>query len=359
LTINTAESKAMELSHIAIEQSPHPILTINWHDGSITRINPALERRTGFSSSELIGLTMPYPWWFDQKSQGKLERGRKAALEKKGRKFEQKCITKYGEVFWIEVTPAAIIIDSEPEYLLNIWTDITDRKKREKDIKNFLSATITAHEDERRYIACELHDEVIQRLAALLLHFEATIRRRSQSNKDITHGLIKFQDELGDVVDHMRRFCRYLRPDILEHVGLVPSLEILAADLGKGANIEIDLEVTGQPRRLDFDKELGIFRICQEALKNVVKHSGASAAWVTLQFEPEHFIASIVDNGRGFEGFERIEDLAIERKLGLLGMRERARLLKGQLDIHSELHRGTTIHLTIPTKSARKIGSSI
>ena len=104
----------------------------------------------------------------------------------------------------------------------------------------------------------------------------------------------------------------------------------------------------GSVHRLPPETELVLFRIAQEALRNVWKHSGASKAWVTVEFGDDKVILSIKDNGKGFELPERIGDLATVGKLGLAGMQERAQLIGGRLTIQSELGKGTTVTAEVP-----------
>ncbi len=117
-----------------LEQSPHPIVVVGL-DRTIRRVNKALEKLTGYSASELIGITTPYPWWTDQDPKEKSSRDRDVALERKGQSFEERFRKKSGELFWAEVTPMAIVIDGKPQYYMNMWTDITERKHLEEELR--------------------------------------------------------------------------------------------------------------------------------------------------------------------------------------------------------------------------------
>jgi signal transduction histidine kinase len=116
--------------------------------------------------------------------------------------------------------------------------------------------------------------------------------------------------------------------------------------------IRAELKVRGSQRRLSPEEELVIFRIAQEALNNVKRHSQASQVVTTVEFSDDEVKLTISDNGKGFELPDRIGDLAERGKLGLLGMHERARLLGGTLTVHSKLGEGTTVIANVPTRGS-------
>ena len=126
--------KSNEFNAGIIKQSPHPILLLA-EDGTVTHVNRALEKLTGYSSSELVGMKAPLPFWIEQTPSDKHRRNRIAALEGKEQKFEERFRSKNGEIFWVEVTPTAIIVNGKPQHYLNIWMDITQRKRVEEELK--------------------------------------------------------------------------------------------------------------------------------------------------------------------------------------------------------------------------------
>jgi signal transduction histidine kinase len=131
-------------------------------------------------------------------------------------------------------------------------------------------------------------------------------------------------------------------------MGLVPALEWLADDLAEQDGIEARVEVDGTLPKLSEEGQLLLFRIAQEALRNIGKHSGASEATLSLRVDDDRLEMRVVDNGHGFTLPKAVGDLAATGKLGLLGMHERARLLGGTLDIRSERRRGTTVVVELP-----------
>ncbi|MBA7715522.1 Signal transduction histidine-protein kinase/phosphatase DegS [subsurface metagenome] len=147
----------------------------------------------------------------------------------------------------------------------------------------------------------------------------------------------------------LRRFSHELRPGVIDHTGLVPALEILTEELSKEESVNSRLEIMGSERRLTPETELTLFRIAQEALHNVRRHSGATKAAIRLKFTRRKARLTVSDNGRGFEVPDVLSDFATESKLGLIGMQERARLLNSKFLIKSQVGRGTTIMVEVET----------
>jgi signal transduction histidine kinase len=152
------------------------------------------------------------------------------------------------------------------------------------------------------------------------------------------------------VVDQLRRLASGLRPPALEELGLPATLRRLTRDLeALLPGLAVSLEVTGEVRRLDPAVELNLFRIAQEALRNVERHSAATRVEVALQFTAGAVRLRIRDDGRGFDS---AADWARAGSLGLIGMQERATLLGGELEVESAAGHGTTVRASLPVRRA-------
>jgi signal transduction histidine kinase len=210
---------------------------------------------------------------------------------------------------------------------------------------------IQAEEEERERIARELHDETIQLLIAIARRLDL-LATQPQGLTPATQQLLgSVQELLRDTQRGMRRFVRGLRPPTLDHLGLVAATRGLVKDLARETGLEADLQVTGEARRLTPEQELALFRIVQEALRNVRRHAEASRVLVQLAFRPDRVQITIDDDGRGFDVPERTDDLLTIGKLGLIGIDERARGLGGTLTLQSELGRGTVVTVEVPLQS--------
>ena len=146
----------------------------------------------------------------------------------------------------------------------------------------------------------------------------------------------------------MRHLSRDLRPSLIDDVGLLAALRWALRELKTEHSVDGDLQVRGDEQRLSQEVELILFRIVQEALRNIGKHSRASKAEVLISFEEGKITAVINDNGIGFQLPDKVGDLSRIGKLGLVGMEERVRLLDGSLEIKSEPDKGTTIIVEAP-----------
>lgn len=233
-------------------------------------------------------------------------------------------------------------------YLLDSLKASQEQLVQAEGRRFYLEHVTRAQEEERKHIARELHDSTAQTLVALLHQLENFLQDRAYLPMSDTRFLWNIREEIRTVLQEVRHFSRDLRPAILDDLGLIPALEWLVGELKKEYGIRIKLAVDGNERRFPTEVELALFRIIQEALRNVGKHSLAPEAQVKLKLDQGRTVVTIEDNGRGFNPPQNLMELSRQGKLGLIGMQERARLLGGCLQVKSELGRGTTIILEVP-----------
>jgi signal transduction histidine kinase len=219
---------------------------------------------------------------------------------------------------------------------------LADLRRSEVMLRHYLRQIIGAQEDERRRLARELHDDTAQALVILSHRLDALDAYREQFPEPVMQRLEELLELADDILRGVRRFSRDLRPPVLDDLGLVPALESLTTDLlQEGTRAEF--QVLGHRRSLSPEVELTLFRIAQEALRNVQKHAGASEVLVRVEFEDASVRISVEDDGKGFRMPEEMATLAEEGRLGLLGMQERVQLIGGDLRIRSEPEKGTTV----------------
>jgi signal transduction histidine kinase len=197
-------------------------------------------------------------------------------------------------------------------------------------------------------ISRDLHDDTAQVLASLSRDIDSIISSDATLSESTIARLKKLHEMAESALEGVRRFSQDLRPSILDDLGLVSALEWLGTDLETGHGVAVTVNITGDERRLASDKELAVFRIAQEALGNVRRHSKASAVEMTIDFGGDALTLIIKDNGQGFSMPQRASDLALSGKLGIVGMRERARLVGGTLIVQSEVGKGTEAILRVP-----------
>lgn len=228
-----------------------------------------------------------------------------------------------------------------------LWDEV---KRKEALRGQLLSQVIGAQEAERKRIARELHDEAGQSLTALLLGLR-TLDQDPALSDSSRHHLADLRTLAKDLFDDLHRLAVELRPDALDHLGLVGAVESCLRDFGARAGLTIDFHASGvDGLRVPGDVEIAIYRIAQEALGNVVRHAAASRVDVLLERRNDALILIVEDDGRGFDVDRALHPAPLddERRLGLFGVQERAALLNGRVTIESEHGRGTTLFVEIP-----------
>jgi len=329
-----------------LQNSPNPIIVLN-PDTSIRYVNPAFEKITGFSSSELIGKKAPYPWWTDDALDEKCG-DLYSRMHKGARGVEVLYETKHGEQFWVEMTFVPMKNNGELKYCLSSWIERTEQKRLRENLDFYVMEVTKAQEEERKRIALELHDETIQVLFSLLNDVNEIIKDKGQlPGRDIQQ-LEQLKAKIDGIMDKVRHFTHQLRPGLLDELGLVPALEALTEEGRTSREPNCCMEVTGRKRRLPSDTELVLFRIVQEALRNVRKHSAATEVTIRIEFASKQLKLHIIDNGCGFRLPKVMGSFVRSGKLGLMGMHERTHLLNGSLTINSEVGKGTTVSVEIP-----------
>lgn len=217
-------------------------------------------------------------------------------------------------------------------------------RQRQESLQSYVRQVTQAQEDERLRIARELHDETAQELVHLVRRLE---QLRSRATPDQLEAIEELLSMARGTMQAVRRFSRDLRPSVLDDLGLLPAIEMVIEDTGHRLPQGARLIVKGEPRRLDGPAELALFRITQEALRNVEKHAQANSATVELDFDGPEVILSVADDGRGFSPAKSISDLLRSGKLGLLGMKERAELVGGTFEMESIPGRGTRVTVRV------------
>ncbi|MEE8372377.1 MAG: sensor histidine kinase [Dehalococcoidia bacterium] len=226
--------------------------------------------------------------------------------------------------------------------------DHVERARRQAQLANAALKTYNAHvlrvhEEERQRIARELHDNTIQDVILVCRRLGAVESIGESLSPLAADELREARKTAEQVVEGLRDYARALRPPVLDDLGLEASISRLLRDFMERTGAQGWIEVVGEAQRLPQDAEIGIFRIAQEALSNVERHSKATEVIVTLAFGEREVRVEVRDNGVGFKLPTRLEELPVVGRLGLLGIQERAELLGGNLDIESTPGGGTIL----------------
>ena len=225
-------------------------------------------------------------------------------------------------------------------------------KEQQHRVEKLLAQTVQAQEEERKRISVELHDSVAQWLVGVSYQLQVcrALLSETGNNSEAQSELAEIEATLDKSVKEMRRVMAGLHPPALDELGLVHALRQALEGL-KPDGIAYHLETAGEAARLPGSTEVAVYRVVQEALTNVRKHSEASVVILHIQFEPENVSVDVSDNGKGFNLAKTMRSAISVGHMGLLGMSERVSMLGGTLKIETRPGAGTSISLTIPIAS--------
>jgi signal transduction histidine kinase len=237
-------------------------------------------------------------------------------------------------------------------------TDITERKRNEEvlrrneaearasqqQLRELTARVLDAQEEERRRVSRELHDDLNQQLATLAIELGSIEATLPESNPEAHERLRSLEKRLNGLSDNVRRTAYQLHPSILEHLGLADALETYCSEFSAQEGIKVCFQLRKMPGAIPKNVALCLYRVAQEALRNVARHSGAARASVTLAGAGGGITLTVADQGTGFDP-SMVEG---KRGLGLISMKERVSAAGGLLTINARPGVGTRIQIRIP-----------
>lgn len=227
--------------------------------------------------------------------------------------------------------------------------DITQRKQAEDRIRVLSHELLQAQEVERQRLAYDLHDHLAQDLSAIKIRFDTFCDHHQEISTGARQRMSVLSGELEGVISAVRNLAYELRPPGLDEAGVVDTLEEYCQEYGSENNLEIDFFPVGVVEsELSRDTKITLYRLVQEALSNVSKHADANRVVIRLVPSFPNIILRIEDDGKGFDVAVRLAATHNEKRLGLLGMKERVALLGGTMKIHSRMGQGTKILVELP-----------
>ena len=217
-------------------------------------------------------------------------------------------------------------------------------------LREVAARALNAAEEERRRISLELHDDASQRLAAVLMRLR--LARMAEEPEARDRVLEEVRRELADAADSLRRYAQGLRPPALDELGLGPALESHVRHVAETSEAEIRAQVEGVARLDAPEAELAVYRIVQEGISNAIRHGRADTIGVSMEHRDGAVVATVRDDGVGFDTGSILSRGQGERGIGLFGMQERAEYVGGHVRVASTPGQGTIVTVVVPTKGA-------
>jgi PAS domain S-box-containing protein len=242
--------------------------------------------------------------------------------------------------------------NGEPQRMLGMAMDITERKMAEEAFASLSGRLIDAQDEERKRIAREIHDDYTQQLALLAFDMEKLAEDIGSSPTEAR--LHQLWNRVSELAADLHSLSHRLHSSTLDCLGLVAGVKAFCQEFADQQGVQVDFEHENVPPEIPGDAALCLFRIAQEGLRNVKRHSGASKAEVHLKGLGDKIHLSVADRGRGFDAKKR----STQDGIGIQSMNERLRLLGGQLEVHSRPMEGTRIDAWLPFKIASQRASS-
>ena len=334
------------------------------HDlsGRYTSVNRAAEKLTGYTRAEILGKEFTH-FVPPEQLEGIREYFCRKLIDEGETSYETEVVTKDGRRVAVEVNSHLIFENGVAIGVQGTARDITERKAAEEKLKasseqlRALSARLqSAREEEGTRIAREIHDVLGSVLTSLKWDLEGTDRIlvspmepwQFAALREKLHALMKLTDL---AISAIRRIASELRPSVLDDLGLVAAIEWQAQQFQARAGIVCYCDRLLEKVELSEEQSTAVFRILQEALTNVLLHAQATKVDIKITKENGHFTLSISDNGKGISESEKSE----QQSLGILGMRERAHLVGGEIDIKGVEGKGTVVIIRVPISGQDRV----
>jgi PAS domain S-box-containing protein len=309
-------------------------------------VNDEICRILGYERSELLGMTWAELTHPDDLAADVADFNRVLAGEIDGYSMEKRFVRKDGQAIDATISVKCLRrMDGSVDYFVALLQDITERKRAHEELRIVSRRLFQVQEDERRHLARELHDEIGQALTAAKINLESmgSIEGSAQSLR-----LKETSALLDNLLRQVRQISLDLHSSLLDDLGLAPALRSLLDQQARRARLRTQFCAAEPLENIDPEIQTTCFRIAQEAITNVLRHAKAQSVNVYLKTECGRLQIRIVDDGTGFDLTEIEGRAQEEASFGLMGMRERAVLVGGRVQIISSPNKGTTVEVSLP-----------
>ena len=248
------------------------------------------------------------------------------------------------ERYWWQMAAGTALLAAETLLVIGLLANLAKRRQAEKAMRELGGRLLSAQEEERARVAKELHDGLSQDLALMAVELDLVGQKPPAAPEQVSARMQELSGRMREVSGEVHRLSHALHPAKLQQLGLAAAISGFCRELEAGGGITVRFVSRDVPRNLPGDVALCLYRVAQEALQNVVKHSGADRANVELSAAGDTITLAIADEGKGFAHPSHQASSA----LGLISMRERIRLIHGEILIESKPGEGTRVHVRVP-----------
>lgn len=332
---------------LLIEHSPIAIVILN-SSHQAERCNPTFEKMFGYTRSEIVNRN------FDEliAAGDTLDEARRCTLSVlNGEKTHMVTRRRRKDGVWIDVDIHGIplVVDGVLRGVYGLYVDITERKRAESSLRHLSLELMHLQEKEKRRIARELHDATSQELALLSLNLGKLQRKLPAGDRELMELLSTIKDLTCQCAQKIRSASYLLHPPLLQEAGLIPAISWLADGFAERTGIRVNVRISSKVGRLAEIAELVIFRVVQESLSNVLRHSSSNVVDIRLSRYPRTIKLSVKDRGPAEQPARMIHRAPHQDGVGIAGMRERLKELGGQLDVHT-MSDGMIVVASIPVE---------
>jgi len=323
------------------EEGPQAVALVSG-DNRVMRVNREFTRLFGYTAEELEGkqlVDMIVP------DEYRTEAERTWESVRDGQRVDTEGLRrrKDRQQFYVAVSLVPFSLPGGEFAVYEIYRDVTERKRADDSLRKLSGQLVRSQDDERRRLARELHDSTGQKLAALGMHLAVVNESRELLDARARSALAETQVLTDDSLREIRTLAYLLHPPELEEVGLADAVYRYVNGFIERSGIHVYLEISPDLGRLPEEIETALFRILQESLSNIHRHSGSPRAGIQISRSANAVTMEVRDEGHGIQ----TDQSPAAAGVGIAGMRERARQLGGQLDIHSN-DSGTTLIVILP-----------
>jgi PAS domain S-box-containing protein len=317
-------------------------------DGQVATWNAGAERIKGYRAEEIVGQHFSCFYPDEEIRTDKPKEQLNCAIQNGRVEDEGWRVRKDGSRFWADVVITSLWDKTgHLRGFTKIVRDVTERRQAEENLRDLSGRLLHAQDEERRRIARELHDSAGQLVAGLAMNMEPLEREANKIGSDAVSLVKQSADLVKDLSREVRTISHLLHPPLLDEVGLVPALRSYVEGFSERSKIKVEFEIARDFGRLSLDTETAIFRIVQESLTNIHRHSESSVASIRISPHEDYVSVEIQDHGNGISPEKQSP---VNAGVGIRGMRERVRQLGGTFEVRSS-GEGTVVLARFPVEN--------